>query len=85
MKLFQNQKPEIELNDFRSILIVPFHLPFLNKEDGGGRGGEISKKWVRRKLILGVIFSLSAIIVAVTALAFWFRKSFFKGYGFRYF
>ena len=32
MKLFRNQKLDSELNDFQSILIVSFHLLFLNKE-----------------------------------------------------
>ena len=65
MKLFQNQKLESELNDFKSILIVSSHLPFLNEE-----GGEISEKLVRGQLILGVILSFLAIIVTDTAFAF---------------
>ena len=64
MKLFQNQKLESELNDFQSILIVSTHLPFLNKE------GLISEKWVKRHLILGVIFSFLATIVTDTPFAF---------------
>ena len=32
MKLFQNQKLDNELNDSQSILIVPSHPLFLNKE-----------------------------------------------------
>ena len=32
MKLFQNQKLEIELNDFQSVLIVSSNPLFLNKE-----------------------------------------------------
>ena len=64
MKLFQNQKLESELNDFQSILIVLSHSPFLNEEV------QISKKWVKGKLILGVIFSFLAIIVTDTAFTF---------------
>ena len=76
MKIFGNQKLESELNDFQSIPIVSSHPPFLNEEGGrgggdwGGGGGEISKKWVWGQLILGVIFSLLAIIVTDTAFTF---------------
>ena len=66
MKLFQNQKLESELNDFQSILIVSSHAPFL-KEEGGS---EISKKWARGQLILGVMFSFLAIILTDAAFAF---------------
>ena len=50
MKLFQNQKLESELSDFQSVLIVLSHPLFLNEL-------QISEKWVKGQLILGVIFS----------------------------
>ena len=72
MQLFQNQKLESALNDFRNILIVSFHRPFLNEKGRGtgaggggwGRGGEVGEgggyqKMGKRVTLFGGSFSHS--------------------------